>query len=598
MEPVTRMLRRGTVVMTAALAAFLLLSSVISYYNLHQLRLARDRWTQSVETLLELRALFSALQDAESSQRGYLLIGDRSYLAPYEAAAPRVRSHLRSLSAWGENNPQAGRSAQRLVALGQEKLAELAETIRLQDASQRTEVMELLRTHRGKEAMDEIRALTIELADINRAERTAASHEIQRLASLSVVSLVGATIISLTLLGFMVYLYRKQADQIRATTLALLEADRSKDRFLAFLGHELRNPLAAIVNALAVLRQTTPQTGDSGQMQEIVERQVRHILRMVDDLLDLSRIVAGKMVLHPTKLNLIELVRSAVEDMRGPIEAGELQLQGTFPDHPIWIAGDATRLNQVLANLLRNAAKFTDPGGRISVTVSADPDQKTCRVVVRDTGIGMDPDTLNRAFGAFVQDSSGIGGSRGGLGLGLAIARGLVERHSGQLTAASQGRGQGSTFTLTLPVAAPPSGLELAEDPEIVMRPKRVLVVDDRRDVSYTLRRLLETWGHTVLVAADGPTALALADQFLPQIVFCDIGLPLGMTGYEVAQHLTQRMPGDVYLVAVTGYGKEEDRRRALEAGFNEHLVKPISLGQLQRIFRTAQRGSSAELGV
>jgi PAS domain S-box-containing protein len=370
-------------------------------------------------------------------------------------------------------------------------------------------------------------------------------------------------------------------DQKRAEE-ALRESDRHKNEFLAMLAHELRNPLAPIRTALHLMRQ--PGGDGNGSYfegeREMVERQVRHLTRLVDDLLDISRISRGKIELRKEVVDLAAVVDRAVETIRPLLVEHDLHLTVSLPSEPARLEADPTRLEQVLANLLHNAAKYTDSGGRIDLIAAREGDEVVLRV--RDTGIGITPEMLPRIFEMFVQAERRLDRSQGGLGIGLSLVRTLVEIHGGRVTAHSAGLGQGSEFVVRLPALAwPAQGARAApprsQRPADALPPRhRILIVDDNPDAANSLARLLtRLWHQDVQVAHDGPAALAAAQAFRPDVILLDIGMP-GMDGYEVAQRL-RRQPefATTLLVALTGWGQEEDRRRSQDAGIDHHLVKP-----------------------
>jgi PAS domain S-box-containing protein len=364
----------------------------------------------------------------------------------------------------------------------------------------------------------------------------------------------------------------------RAAEEALKEANRSKDEFLAMLAHELRNPLAPIRNAVQVLKLIGPSDANRTQAQEMIDRQVGHMARLVDDLLDVSRITRGKILLRKEPLDLVPLVRAAVEDHRPLLERAGLKLSLELPDDPLWTEGDPTRLAQIVGNLLHNAGKFTDVGGQVAVRLVREAEGGAAVLTVRDTGIGMGPDILGRLFVPFSQADRSIDRSRGGLGLGLALVQGLVGLHGGSVRAFSAGAGQGSEFVVCLRLTRCTAGPEpSAPNRAPAARSLRVLVVEDSRDAAESLRMLLELSGYHVAVAYAGPTGLETARTFRPDVVLCDIGLPGGMDGYAVARALRDdpELFG-VALIALSGYGREEDQRQARRAGFDRHLTKPM----------------------
>lgn len=394
-------------------------------------------------------------------------------------------------------------------------------------------------------------------------------------------------------------LTRKRAEKLAAEAEAqreeLAEADRRKDEFLAMLSHELRNPLGALSNVVQVLH--LHGAGDSicGQVHAILGRQVQHMTRLLDDLLDVSRITHGKIELHKEPVDLVVAVAHAVETTRPFIEARRHELQVSLPAEPVWLEADPTRLEQILINLLSNAAKYTEPGGRIWLTAEREGAEAVLRV--RDSGVGISPELLQCVFDLFTQGDRSPDRSQGGLGIGLTLVRSLTEMHGGSVQACSAGPGQGSEFMVCLP--ALPSTVETeipgprsaGSERETWASHRRVLVVDDNVDAAKMLAMLLEMWGHQVWVAHDGPAAIEVAMNYRPAVVLLDIGLPR-MDGYELARRLRQQVGlSEALLVALTGYGHEEARRRSREAGFNHHLVKPIGSAELRRLLTTLLEG-------
>jgi signal transduction histidine kinase/CheY-like chemotaxis protein len=359
-------------------------------------------------------------------------------------------------------------------------------------------------------------------------------------------------------------------------------ASRAKDEFLAMLSHELRNPLAPIVTALQLMRQ---RRGDAlpAHEHEVVERQVAHLVRLVDDLLDVSRVTRGTVRLEPRPVGIEEIVARAVETASPLVEERRHALSLDLAPG-LRVRADAARIAQVIANLLTNAAKYTDPGGRVAVHAAADG--AMARIAVQDSGIGISPALLPHLFDPFVQGERALDRSPGGLGLGLAIARSLVDLHGGRIAAESGGPGAGSTFTFWIPLAedapgdpAPAAGAP--EEPAPAAAPARLLVVDDNVDAAELLAEALRSRGHEVHVAFDGASALALAREIRPRVALLDLGLPV-MDGYELARRL-QDAPATagLALVAVTGYGQDVDRRASADAGFRAHFVKPVELERI-----------------
>jgi signal transduction histidine kinase/CheY-like chemotaxis protein len=363
----------------------------------------------------------------------------------------------------------------------------------------------------------------------------------------------------------------------RAQARLLEEQDRRKDEFLATLAHELRNPLAPIRTGLQFLRM-----GGSGEQaartHEMMERQLRHLVRMVDDLLDISRITLGKVELRKERIDFRTVLGNALETTRPLVEAANHELAVRLPADSLPLDADPTRLAQIIANLVNNAAKYTPAGGRIQLT--AEVEGSTLTVRISDTGIGIPADMLPRVFEMFMQVGRSIDQSQGGLGIGLTLVRRLLELHGGSVDAESPGLNQGSTFVVRLPLT------ERVEIPAAVAAPpaskaqRRILVVDDNMDAAESLSMLLDLDGHTTRVAHDGEAALRVAAEFQPDTVFLDIGMP-GMNGYETARRLRTTHGASLKIIALTGWGAEENRRLAQEAGFDRHLVKPVDAEML-----------------
>ncbi len=360
-----------------------------------------------------------------------------------------------------------------------------------------------------------------------------------------------------------------------------------KEELLANLSHELRNPLASLRSSLFVLQRAEPGSVQAKRMMAIMDRQVDQLTCLANDLLDAARIVRDKMVLHRSNTDLCALVRTSVEDNRALFDGNAIHLMVEVPQEPILGLADSARVAQTLGNLLHNAAKFTPAGGEVTVAVERRPNAGFCRISVRDTGIGIDPDLLPHVFEPFVQGNESLARTQGGLGLGLAVVRGLVELHGGDARVESDGPGHGATFTVDLPLGHLDS--ESTPPPTSVARVcRRILVIEDDPDAAESLQKVLVSLGHRVETAHDGRTGLALARAFQPEIVLCDIGLPV-MDGYAVARALREDAQlRRAVLVAMTGYAQSEERRRAAEAGFHDHLPKPPSIERLQEVLARA----------
>jgi len=373
----------------------------------------------------------------------------------------------------------------------------------------------------------------------------------------------------------------------KRTEILLQQSNRAKDEFLATLAHELRNPLAPLRTGLQILKKPNAPPQTLARTLATMDRQLTHMVRLIDDLLDISRINSGKIRLELARTTLRAALQTALELSRPALDAAGHALLVDLPDDEIELHGDGTRLAQAFGNLLNNAAKYTPPGGQVSLRAWQAGSQAF--VEVRDNGIGIPPEMLDKVFSLFTQVEAGSSPATGGLGIGLFLVRSLVQMHGGTVEAHSDGPGQGSVFTVTLPCLPPAGGLgepPAASSVPAQHAPARVLVVDDNVDAAETLATFLEMLGLQTRQAHDGPSALELASAFRPDVVLLDIGLP-GMNGYEVARALRAHpVLGRVHLIALTGWGADEDRRRAMAAGFDHHLTKPVDLAVLEDMLR------------
>jgi len=378
---------------------------------------------------------------------------------------------------------------------------------------------------------------------------------------------------------------RREAEhQLQTLNAALSAADRRKDEFLATLSHELRNPLAPMRSALEVLKLGGGVDGGSEgpatRLLAVFDRQLHHLTHLVDDLMEVSRITQDKMELRRAPLELGALLRAAVCDTTGLMEGARHRLEVLLPLHPVTIDADPTRINQVAVNLLTNAAKYTPEGGHIVLTLSVE--DGTAVLAVRDNGIGLPAHALATVFDMFSQLEPALQRSRGGLGIGLSLVRGIVELHGGTIAAASEGEGRGSCFTVRLPLA--PDAVVETPGPAVAPAPARILVVDDNADAADMLRMALELFGCEVRAVHSAQAALAMAAEFAPEVALLDIGLP-DLNGYELARRLRTLDGGaGMRLIAATGWGQEQDRQRAFDAGFDHHLTKPIDFERLRSV--------------
>jgi PAS domain S-box-containing protein len=380
----------------------------------------------------------------------------------------------------------------------------------------------------------------------------------------------------------------------RRAESVLRDADRRKDEFLATLSHELRNPLAPIRTALEVMRIAGGDVEVVEKARATMERQVLHLVRITDDLLDVSRITQNKVELRRERIDLRSVLHSAADAVRPLMDAKGQSLILELPRQPLWMDADSTRLSQVFSNLLNNANKYTDRGGLIRVTAVAEG--QTAAIAVADSGAGIPSDMLTRIFEMFTQVQEFRDRRQGGLGIGLTLAKRLAELHGGSIEARSDGPGRGSTFTVRMPLAAPVTDRP-PTDEDSVASPReecRVLVAEDNPDAAEMMRVMLSMLGHDVRVATDGVQAVALAEQFDPHIGFLDIGMPL-MDGYEAARQIRNLLGRRIVLVALTGWGQDEDKRRSRDAGFDHHLTKPPEPEVLSKLIAECAEGSRTQ---
>jgi CheY-like chemotaxis protein len=379
----------------------------------------------------------------------------------------------------------------------------------------------------------------------------------------------------------LIFLSVSDLTEQRRAEAALREADRRKDEFLGMLSHELRNPLAPIRNSTYILQHAQPGSEQARHAQVVIQRQTEHLTRLVDDLLDVTRIARGKIELRRDRVDLREVVSRAAEDFRLILRDRSVRFEVVLSDEKLWAHADATRITQIVGNLLHNASKFTRHGDAVSLSVEADGSDAVIRV--RDTGAGIDAALLPHLFDPFVQGERTLARTEGGLGLGLALVKGIAELHGGSVEARSAGKGKGAEFAVRLPRGASDASRRPAPRMDRRKSGRRVLVVDDNEDAARTLADLLTMLGHSVEVAYDGPTAIAQVRMSPPDVVLCDIGLP-GMSGYQVAQALRASESELLQLIAVSGYAQPEDVKRAIDAGFDAHVAKPCDPEQIERL--------------
>ncbi len=614
-------------------------NAAVAHRNIGDLAATAQSLARSHEVQESLEKLLSTVRDAETGQRGFVITGEQPYLRPYEDAVAEVHQRLDRVRKLTENLPDLKARFATVERLTNEKLAELRASLEAYRDPRRgpEAARRLVLTGHGHNTMEKLREeIAAMQSDEGRrlADRERAVDSSLRRAS--VMNLLGGgagvALVAVAYLLFQRHLRGREAaardlkrinDQLesrvaqrtealqrtatrllaevqerrkaeaalreaheqleqrvadRTTELSaangrLAEADRRKDEFLAMLAHELRNPLAPIRNAVTLLRKRPANDPIVEQMSAMLDRQVTHLAQLVDDLMDVARITSGKIELRLGPTDLDKVVRRTVEAVGPLLTERRHRIAVSVPAQPVWVRGDAVRLEQILTNLLQNAAKYTPPGGNVMVTLLTADTSAELRVA--DTGIGIRAEMLPRIFDMFQQGDRVQGRLIEGLGIGLTLVRNLVDLHGGTIEATSAGLGRGSEFIIRLPLCAPgPATQESTTRPE--RRPRKVLVVDDNKDAAHSLAVVLRHEGHDVREVYDGPAALAAVAEASPQVVLLDIGMP-GMDGYEVARRLRQT-PGfnATPIVALTGFGSAEDHRRSREAGFNQHLTKPV----------------------
>lgn len=417
---------------------------------------------------------------------------------------------------------------------------------------------------------------------------------LETFASLGSVTILERPIHPLTMVSGVRAALRSRARQYNArAVLTERERDvRQRDQFLAMLGHELRNPLGALRNAAEVTRRKAGETPGLERPIAIIDRQIKHLTQLVDDLLDVARVTSGKIVIKPALVDLAALIRALGDEMLRTARERHLEIYLDLPSEPVLVMGDSVRLEQIVQNLLANALKYTPSGGEIEVTVTADD---PVVVVVADTGVGIGDDILDTVFEPFTQAARTLDRAQGGMGLGLSVARALARLHGGDITVSSAGLGSGSTFSVTLPRAPADAIRPLvpAGDLRMVHLSRTILLIEDGADNRESLEALLELFGHRVDCACDGDEGIERALALRPEVALVDIGLPR-VDGYEVARRLRSALGSQIYLVAVTGYGQPEDRARALATGFDAHVSKPIDPDAIARLLAQIPPAASA----
>jgi signal transduction histidine kinase/CheY-like chemotaxis protein len=545
------------------------------------------------------------MKDVEVGERGYVITGDEEFLQPYRTAVSRVKDQIATLQALLGDEPEQQPHLQSLQSKIAFRLALAKDGIKLRREQGFQAAQAVIATRTGKQTMDEIRIVIGNMEQTERAFLAAREQQGQQSYHLAVLTGGLTALLSLALIVLAYWLVRRELVHRRQAAESLADANRRKNEFLAMLAHELRNPLAPIHNALQLLRRNCPTDPETRWAQDVIDRQAQQMTRLVDDLLDIARITRGEITLRPETIDIAAVVSRALETVQPFINERRHELTVSLPTEPLRLHGDPIRLAQVLANLLNNAARYTDEHGAIRLSVERHGEE--ILVKVRDTGIGIGAEEMPKIFDLFTQHDRSSRHSQAGLGIGLTLVRTLVLLHKGTIEAVSAGAGQGSEFIVRLPaLPETPGAAEVDEaaaetktartsttavtpPTPIATQARRILVVDDNVDGARSLSLLLRQARHDVRTAHDGPTALQIAREWRPDLVLLDIGLP-GMSGLEVARAMrSEPTLKDITILAMTGYGQDSDRLRSHEAGFNAHLVKPLDLEMLNEFIARTQ---------
>jgi len=579
--------RGAKVALIAALVilAVMALNTVLHYWNIRRLAETSDQILRSSDKLRAANQVFIAMQEAETSQFGYLLTGNRSYLDPFLKASDIINQRVTQLGELVKESPEQLEAVASLKPPLNAKLEAIQQSLKIHDQDGPDAAREFIRGTMGKFEVDSLRSL---LTQFEKDERETHANLIA-LSDASTFSTVWfslfAAVVGMGILGLIYYYLRRELLIREQFSKYLMDQDQTKSNFLAILGHELRNPLAAIRNSVDVLHlQDSELPPHVQEIRAIIHRQTEVMVRLVDDLMDTSRMTYSKLQIKLQPLNFCELIERLVSDARKTHRDNGIELELHCPCPAMWIDGDEARLSQVVNNLFQNAFKFSHQGKTIRCELTL-PDAHTVQLSIRDHGLGIDPAKLEEIFQPFMQGRRNDR-TAGGLGLGLALVRGFVQLHGGTIKAESDGPQKGSEFVLRLPcIPEPkPSDMTTIESCPPEGRHCVVVIIDDRRDASYPLKRILEHMGHEVHIATNGKQGIELACDKKPDVVLCDIGLP-EISGMEVARELRiYPETHDAYLVAITGYSAEEMREESQLAGFDAFLTKPVSREGLHKI--------------
>lgn len=592
---------------------------------------ARASQRQLVElqgTRFELAALLAAYVDAETGQRGYLLSGDDKYLVPYEVARASLARGGERLKTMLAPRAAVADLHERLAAAGNRKMEELAQTIDLRRAGGLEAALEVVQRNEGQTLMDQLRFVAANIdAGLDRQMREEIERADRARTFANVVDLISAALLAAGLVALWIFTARRGAERERLLVLEkqgrerieqslaaeraahseAAHANKLKDEFLAVVSHELRTPLNAIMGWTSLLREGPQDEAELHEGIETIDRNVRTQARLVDDLLDVSRIISGKVRLHIAEVDLRAVAVSVCDALRPAAAARGVNVTLTSTAEASLVLGDSDRLQQIVWNLLNNAIKFTPRGGHIEVELSLTDSHVV--LAVADNGRGIAPEFLPRIFDRFTQQDVSTTRGQAGLGLGLAITRHLVELHGGKIYARSEGEGKGATFRVEIPVVAVRELREqldrrspFSSTPGAVVSGQplnfgglRVLAVDDQADTLSVIRRVLTRAGAEVRTALSVAEAQAILRQWVPNVILSDIGMP-GKDGYSFVRELRTEAPPpvrDIPAVALTAFAREADRKEAIEAGFTDHLAKPVdAVALLEKIARVAARAA------
>ena len=591
--------------------------SVDSYQNLLGFRRSSDAVEHTFEVKNTIGNLLSSLKDAETAQRGYLITGDEQYLEPYVAALQAIDPDFKRLRDLTRDNVRQQERLDQIQPIMTSKLAELQQTIKLRRAQQTDAAIQILKTGQGKRFMDQIRrivgAMQAEedrLLDQRSAVSQADAQSTTWIIILGSALASGLVALAALLLNRDLLSRTQMAEDLRLLnetlelrvsdrTQSLEEANRLKDEFLSVISHELRTPLNAILGWTKLLRAGNMAEGKANQGLEVIERNAKSQAQLVEDLLDISRIITGKLRLAVRPISLIPVIEAAIETVQPAADARSIRIQTLFDPKAETVSGDPERLQQVAWNLLSNAIKFTPKGGRVQVRLERV--NSHIELIVSDTGKGISPEFLPQLFNRFSQEDGSTSRSQGGLGLGLSIVRHIVELHGGSIQVTSLGEEKGTTFTVSLPlmIVHRPIGhldrvhplveTELSAQSKSSLQGLKILAVDDEADARELLIEVLQGCGATVTAVGSAQEALKALERLKPNILLSDIGMP-DADGYSLIRQvraLDAVQGGETIAIALTAYARTEDRIRALETGFQMHIAKPIEPAELIAVIKS-----------